>query len=120
MLNWENRSRFYCLESISGMKSWTQVPTRKRGGNPEKAGIPPRFEKDGHLSETAFRVSGRYPEEADKGGEEACPFSRRGADPEEREGQHIALLRRGHQRPDPTKGWGMAAGGKKEERKEEK
>ena len=37
------------------------MPTRNRGGNPEKAGIPPRFEKDGYLSETAFRVSGRYP-----------------------------------------------------------
>ena len=50
-----------------------QVHTRKRGGNPEKGGMPPRFEKDGYLSETAFRVSGRYPEEADKGGEEAYP-----------------------------------------------
>ena len=51
------------------------VPSRKRGGNPEEAGIPPRLEKGGYLSETALCVSGIYPKKADKGGEEGCPFS---------------------------------------------
>ena len=37
---------------------------------------------------------------------------------QEREGRHIAILRCGHQRPDPKKGWGIAAGGKEEEKKE--
>ena len=48
---------------------------RKRGGNIEEAGIPPRLEKDGYLSETALCVSGKYPKKADKGGEEGCAFS---------------------------------------------
>ena len=74
-------------------------------------------EKDGYLLKTAFCVSGRYPEEADKGGEEGRAFCPRGANLKERKGQHIALLRQGHQRPDPTKGWGMAAGGKKEKKR---
>ena len=34
-----------------------------------------------------------------------------------REGRHIVILRCGHQRPDPTKGWGMAAGGKEKKKK---
>ena len=44
------------------------MPSRKRGGNPEEAGILSRLEKDGYLSETAICVSGRYPKKADKGG----------------------------------------------------
>ena len=54
------------------------------------------LDKDGYPSETAFCISGRYREEADEGGEEGCAFSPRGANLKEREGQHIALLRRGH------------------------
>ena len=80
----------------------------------------PASKRFGYLSETAFCVSGTYPEEAEKGGEEGCSFSSRGANPKEREGQHIALLRRGHQRPDPIRGWEMRAGGKKEKKKKNK
>ena len=54
-----------------------QVLTGERGGNPEKAGIPPRLKEDGHLPETALCVSGRYPKKADKGREEGCSFSPR-------------------------------------------
>ena len=68
------------------------MPSRKRGGNPEEAGIPPRLKKDVYLPETALCVSGRYPKKADKGGEDGCSFSPRGTAPQEREGQHIAIL----------------------------
>ena len=34
----------------------------------------------------------------------------------EREGWYIAILRCGHQRRDPKKRWGMAAGGKEEDK----
>ena len=61
-----------------------------------------------------FCVSGRLPEEAYKEGEEGCAFCPRGPNPKERKGQQNALLRRDHQRPDPTKGWGMATGRRKE------
>ena len=63
-------------------------------------------------------VSGRYPKKAHKGGEEGCTFCPRGLESQKREVQHIARLRCGHQRSDPTEGWGMAAGGKKEKKKE--
>ena len=43
------------------------MPTRKRGGNPEKAVIPPRLKKDGYLPETALCVSGRHPKKLTKG-----------------------------------------------------
>ena len=62
------------------------MPSRKRGGNPEEAGIPPRFEKGGYLSETALCVSGRYPKKADKGGEEGCSFSREDRLPKKEKG----------------------------------
>ena len=67
-----------------------------------------------YLSETALCVSGRYPEQAHEGGEEGCSFSSQRSDSQKREGQLIAHIRCGHQRSDPTEGWGMAAGGEKE------
>ena len=88
------------------------MPSGKRGGNPEEAGIPPRLKKDGYLTEIAFSASGRYPKQADKGGGEGCSFFPQGSASQEREGRHIAHLRFGHHRPDPTKGWGIAAGDK--------
>ena len=45
-----------------------------RGGNLEEAGISSLLKKDGYLSETVLYVSGRYPKEAGKGGEEDCPL----------------------------------------------
>ena len=62
------------------------MSSRKRGGVPEEAAIPPRLEKDEYLSETALCVSGRYPKKADKVGEEGCSFSLRGSACQEREG----------------------------------
>ena len=89
------------------------MPSVKRGGNPEKAGLPPCLEKGRHLSLSALCVSGRYPKKADKGGEEGCSFSHRGLASQEREGRHITNIRCSHERPDPTEAWGMAAGGEK-------
>ena len=37
---------------------------------------------------------------------------------QKREGRHIANLRCGHQRPDPTEGWRVTAGGRKKKKKE--
>ena len=82
-----------------------------------EAGIPPRLTKNGYLPESALCVSVSYPWKADKGGEEGCPFSSRGSASQKREGWHSAILRCGHQRPDHTKGWGMAAGAKEKKRK---
>ena len=44
------------------------MSSRKRGGFPEEAGISPRLEKDGYLSESALCDSGRYPKKAHDGG----------------------------------------------------
>ena len=91
------------------------MPSRKRGGNPDEAGIPPRVKKDGYLPETALCVSGRYPKKLTKGEKRVAPSL-----PEDqlsKKGKHIAILRCGHQMPDPTKGWGMAAGAKEKKRK---
>ena len=96
------------------------MPSRKRGGNPEEAGILHRPEKDGYLSETTLCVSGRHPKKADKGGEEGCSLSPRGLASQERERRHIANLRCSHQRPDFTEGWRMEAGGKEGKEKKEK
>ena len=96
------------------------MPSRKRNVIPEDAGVPPRLKNDGYLTETALCVSGRYPKKADKGGEEDCSSSPRRSASQEREGRHIAIVRCGHQRPEPKKGWRMAAGGKeKQEKKRE-
>ena len=107
-------------EVLSGIINTHKMPSRKRGGNPEEGGIPPRLEKGGYLPEAALCVSERYPEKADKGGEEGCSFSPRESASQEREGRHITHLRCGQQRQDFTKGWGMAAGGKEEKDKKEK
>ena len=53
-------------EVLSGMLN-TQKCFGERGGNPEKAGIPPRHKKDGHLPETALCVSGDTPKKLTKG-----------------------------------------------------
>ena len=49
------------------------MPPRKRGGNPEEAGIPPRLKKDGYLPEATFCVSGGYPKKLTKGEKRAPP-----------------------------------------------
>ena len=49
------------------------MPSRKRGGNPEEAGIPPRLKKDGYLPEIAFCVSGRYTKKLTKGEKRVAP-----------------------------------------------
>ena len=53
-------------------------------------------------------------------GRRDLPPPLQGSAPQEREGRHIAIVRLGHQRPGPTKGWGMAAVQKEKTEKKRK
>ena len=74
--------------------------------------------KNGTIGQGFQRHPAGYdtPKKLTKGEKRVAPSPPEDRIPKKGKGSNIAHLRCGHRRPDPTEGWGIAAGVKKEKR----
>ena len=108
------------LEVLSGLLNTHKCLLESGVEIQKKLESHPASEKMGIFRRLRSASLGDTPKELTKGKKEGCLFSPPGSASQERKGRHIAILRCGHQRPDPTKGWGMTAGRKEEKEKKQK